>query len=336
MGQQSNSQTLKRQWKILQILDPHHFKSTAEIFQAITAQSHDFDVDLRTIQRDLNFLMDLFHLEKAGHSKLALWRWNKSINASTKPISEGDALMLTMVSDYLTPLLPKLFLDPLQPKIAQAKEKLDMIGKAQKAPRLRKKIRIIHPTLNTLPPKLPADIVETLKDALMQEKQIEAHYHSLQSDTQKTLTMHPLGLIMRGPTMYLLATVADYQDPRMFAVHRFRKAVLRDEKTKTPANFDLDSHIQSGATDFGSGKDLRLKIRVYSDIRLNVLTESPLAKDQVMKKKADYTLVEATVPDSWQLKWWLMQHANEIAVEGPAALRKEIIGRLEAALGHYR
>ena len=42
--------------------------------------------------------------------------------------------------------------------------------------------------------------------------------------------------------------------------------------------------------------------------------------------------VEATVNDSWELRWWLLSQAGSIRVQAPAELREVLIERLKQSL----
>lgn len=342
MGKQNGNETLRRQWYILQMLDNQNSLKTSEIQERLLDIDDAFDVDIRTIQRDLNNLssVGLFNIdaEEDNNDRKALrWRWKNSNNSLT-PLSENDAMLLLMVGDYLQPLLPKIFRDTLKPQMERAKQKLRLAGSSAGANRIRDKTRIVHPTLNMRPPKLSPIAMEQIKNALMENKQLKVIYQSLNRGEERTYRLNPLGLVLRGPATYLIATANDHQNPILFAVHRIKKIDPLDDKISTPPGFDLDEYIRKGALNFGdaSGTLLSLKLRIKPTSRLgNILAESPLSDDQRLSEHEGVTYVEASVPDTWQLKWWLMQHANEITVEKPASLKKEIIKRLKDALEQY-
>ena len=71
--------------------------------------------------------------------------------------------------------------------------------------------------------------------------------------------LNPLGLIQRGPVSYLLASVAGYDEPRSFVLHRFQRANMLEDPATRPKGFDLPSYLSTtGALDFGAGKVIRL------------------------------------------------------------------------------
>lgn len=54
------------------------------------------------------------------------------------------------------------------------------------------------------------------------------------------------------------------------------------------------------------------------------LQESPLSADQNLRSKGDVHTVEATLPISWRLKWWVLSKTGDIEVLLPRSLRLEV------------
>ena len=55
------------------------------------------------------------------------------------------------------------------------------------------------------------------------------------------------------------------------------------------------------------------------------LVETPLSKDQRMIDQGDgWILIEATVQDTAELRWWLLGFGNQLEVKLPIRLRKEM------------
>ena len=64
---------------------------------------------------------------------------------------------------------------------------------------------------------------------------------------------------------------------------------------------------------------------------MRLVAESPLSTDQVM----DQDIVQATVQDSWELRWWILSQGAGIEVLEPMALREEIAQSLRDACKRY-
>ena len=185
-----------------------------------------------------------------------------------------------------------------------------------------------------LPPEVDDDVLESVQDALFNDRQLTGAYHSMAAGEKKSVTLHPLGLIQHGAIAYLVATCGDYEDPRLYALHRFRSAEVSDEPSRRPEGFRLSRYIAQGAMEFGEGKTIRLKARV-SEKLANYLRESPLSKDQKLVTRGEETTLTAPVHDSWKLQFWILSQGDEITVLQPVTLRRRIKSLLEDALAGY-
>lgn len=102
---------LLRQWKMLQLLPSRHPKDAATIREEL--ENEGFNVDLRTVQRDLKELMEVFPVT-AKQGKPISWRWDREAMSFDIPgMDRTGALTLKMVSEFMTRLLPKNCLESL-------------------------------------------------------------------------------------------------------------------------------------------------------------------------------------------------------------------------------
>jgi len=173
-----------------------------------------------------------------------------------------------------------------------------------------------------------------VQEALLADVQIDVDYLVVSDGESKQMRLSPLALVNRGAVSYLVATAFEYDDVRLYAMHRVRNATKTKDVVKRPANFDLDEYIQAGSMHFGTGKVIRLGALV-SPALAKILEETPLSVDQVLTVTGDRSKLTATVSDSWQLTWWLMSQGAGIEVTAPVALRKKIGQKLAEAAAQY-
>ncbi len=135
---------------------------------------------------------------------------------------------------------------------------------------------------------------------------------------------------------YLVASAWDYDEARLYALHRFSKVEILDAAAKTPEGFNLDAAIASGLADFANqGEPIQLELRC-TDWVAGYLVETPLAADQTITPDVDgWVRLTATVNDTRQLQWWLLGQGNGVEVCGPDALRSEILDSVQKTLGNY-
>ncbi len=249
-------------------------------------------------------------------------------------MSTSEALSLRLVEDTIKSLLPLSMLEGLEGRFRQAEKQLVALGKENRNTKWASKVRVVTPTMPLIPPVIDPAVLATIQEALLSDMQVEVAYQAMNNGEDKQVTLHPLALVHRGPVIYLVATAFEYDDIRLFAMHRIHKAWQTFETAKRPANFDLDEYIQAGGLQFSAGKSIRLSAWV-SDYLARILEETPLSTDQQLKADGDLTKLTASVADSWQLIWWLMSYGDNIEVIAPVALRRKISGLLADAAARY-
>lgn len=333
MPAEENKNTLARQWEMLKMLPARRPGLTArELAERLTEAG--FSVSKRTVERDLQALSAIFPLECNDLSTPFGWYFAKDCHLDLPGLTLSEALTLKLVEQYLTPLLPATMMATLAPHFQQAARKLDDMAESNPAARWVDKIRSVPPSQPFLSPAVDADMLRALQEALLQERQVEVRYRKGGAGEEATYTLHPLALLQRGPVTYLVATAFTYSDVRLYAVHRMRGITTLEAPAARPDDFELDAYIRQGGANFGGAGEIRLRLRV--DPRLaHTLAEAPLATDMTVVADGDRHLVEAILPDTWQLRWWLLSQAEQAEVLEPTSLREDIARRLAAALAAY-
>lgn len=334
MPKSDSKNTLMRQWEMLRLLETQTWLTTADITGRLA--NRGYEVDQRTVQRDLEKLSKIFtSLDYNKKSAPYGWRWLPGSDLGVRGLSVPEALSLKMVDEFLTPMLPASMLESLRPRLKQATETLDSLRVINNtAIRWTEKIRVVHPTMNTQPPVISHEVMATVQDALLREKQLEIAYQSVNSDTPTTSRIHPLAMVQRGPVTYLVCTFFDYTDIRFCVMHRMSAATLLDDGITQPEDFDIDRFIREGYLHFGEGGDIALKLWANKDAA-KYMTESPLSEDMAMQESGEGYEVIATVQNTWQLKWWLLSQASNVKVLEPVELREVVVRNLKEALGQY-
>jgi len=116
---QESSKVLIRQWHTIHYLVKGQYVSTAEIKTHLA--THGFDVELRTIQRDLVMLEGIFPLECRRDSIPHSWRWKTLRDTRIKGLDITQACTLRLVEDQLQGVIPAHIMQELQPLFEKAK-----------------------------------------------------------------------------------------------------------------------------------------------------------------------------------------------------------------------
>ncbi len=150
----------------------------------------------------------------------------------------------------------------------------------------------------------------------------------------RTLPLHPLAIVQRGPVTYLIATAFDYADIRHYAVHCIFAALLTEEPVKRSPDFTLDNYIAQGGRLFGGGENIHLEAHI-SETRAQIVRETAIAEDMTLEAEGEKWRLGATVADSWQLRWWVLSQGAAMSVLAPEPLRAAIAQELAQALAGY-
>jgi len=320
MPQSTHHYALARQWELLQLLPPRSPGMTAtDLAEALADRG--YVVSKRTIERDLVELSCLFPLLCEESGKPRGWYWMPEQGVELPAITIADALSLQLVEDLLRPLLPAAVLSALEPRFNHARRKLEALARDNRQARWIDKARYVTPTLPLVPPRIGEGILEAVQEALLAEHRIQVAYQRQDDPEPRSLELHPLGLVQRGPVSYLVATAFDYRDVRLYALHRILSVQSMDDAVQSPEGFSLDAYIAQGGLQFSSERTINLKGVVDPELAA-ILRETPLESGQTLHERSDGCYdINAELFDSWQLQWWLLSQGARITVHEPEHLR---------------
>ena len=86
---------------------------------------------------------------------------------------------------------------------------------------------------------------------------------------------------------------------------------------------------------FPIGDDIKLKVLFYDRSDVERLLETPIAEDQKIIEKVDCWQLQATIGNSYQLRWWLRGYGERVEVLSPKSLRKEFAESAIATAKRY-
>ena len=311
----SQQDTIIRQLDMLRLIRREPAKITARSIHD-KLRLHGFDVDKRTIERDLRDLSRVFPLIADVRERPYGWSWKKGAPSLDIPrLTPDEALALKLLEQYLKGLLPLSVVDHLRPHFDAASHVLEGERKANKTSAWLKKIAVVQPTQPLLPPKQDPKIQRVVYDAVLRERQLMIRYQKPANEAAEDgiaaplpdQRIHPLGLVQRGAVTYVVVRFDKYEKPRTLALHRIKAVAILDEPAKAPEGFSLQDYIDKGAFGFGgSGKMVKLVLRMDKAAAKH-LYETPLATDQTIEPDgAKHVIVRATVQDNEQLNWWIL------------------------------
>jgi predicted DNA-binding transcriptional regulator YafY len=334
-AQPASHDTILRQFEMLRKIPRHPRRiGTRELLDHLAGL--DFKVTIRTVQRDLEELSIPFELLDDGR-RPAGWSWSAEAMCDIPGMDRMTALAFRMARLHLAPMLPPACMEYLAPHFARADKLLDGEGPGPKAwPR---RVLVVSRHFLLQPPRFEKGVLDTVYMALWRGRRFRCQYRKRGEATPAEYVVNPLGLVFADQIVYLAATLWDYDDPLMLALHRIRKATPTEEPAGAPAGFDLREYVAAGAGGClppVAGRPLRLRA-LFEPGTVPHLAETPAGADQQLTRQEDGRwLLEATVPDSPQLRWWLQAFGAGVEVLEPSELRAEFAAAARLLAARYR
>ncbi len=306
--------------------------SPAELQSAL--QDRDFEIDLRSIQRDLIRLSAVFPLT-CDEGRPQRWYWAESaVEITLPPQDPYSAMTMKLIEAHLQPVLPRVLRQALEPRFRQADAYLERAG-AEHFQHWVERVRVLPRGLSLTPPEVDARILDTLYDGLLRNLQIAIGYRR-RDGKESAMHVHPQALVLRDGMIYLVVTIGEFIDLRQIVAHRILSATLTDQPAHPAPGFDLDTYIAEGGFDYSWGQRVRLVLRIdpYAGQHL---VESPIGPDQTCRTLDDGRLeIRAKVDDSEQLRWWLLGFGDNIEIVEPEHLREHLLTQAKALVKMYR
>lgn len=111
---------INRQWHIIDLLTKtDRYLSTEDIRQYLDGKG--IAAEIRTIQRDLNDLKEIFPLECRTDDKPYGWRWARLQDGKKQELTFAQALAFRLIETQLQDYLPSELMDELEPLFIKAR-----------------------------------------------------------------------------------------------------------------------------------------------------------------------------------------------------------------------
>ena len=321
MKKVSSTEAIRRGFSILGSVSRSPM-SSRDIFRRL--YDDGFNVSIRTIERDLSRLPDIFPslIEVDDRSKPFTYR--QPVNARKySAMNPTEAICLELAFSFLNPILPKKTLDPINPYLKEADAVLNE-SHAKKYKNWKDKVLTINEGLQLQSANVTQKVINNIHEALWDEKVVIAKYQSRTKKYADNYKIHPAGLVYRGRIIYLICSFDDNPNKIVYLpLQRFKSIeILPEEKS-----FHHGKKVANLVKDLLGFKlnDKKLKVKLkFSKMAGAHLFETPLSKKQTIKETRDgYFMVEDEVIDNMELRYWIRAFGDEVEVVQPKILRDE-------------
>jgi predicted DNA-binding transcriptional regulator YafY len=312
---------LYRQWLILKILPTRTNISTTELHERLV-NNYEIKVTHRTVQRDLKDLVDKYKFPIITDEKNpAGWSWSKdSAVFGIYNLDPLTVLTFKLAEKHLERMFPRGAVTALEPYFKAANDRIKLSSNSSLS-RWPNKIRVVSRNLPLINPQISDDILDKVYTAVLEEHRFHTRYRTIGGKI-KEYDVNPLGMAFVEGLTYIVATLNEHEDPVLLLLHRILEITPTNILVKVPKGFDLDVYT-SNELSFPVGDDIKLKALFSNKVDIERLRETPISTDQKITEKDGGWQLDATVSDSYQLRWWLHGYVERVEVLEPAGLRQE-------------
>ena len=309
--------------------------STEQLLERLSAAQ--FEVDLRTVQRNLKSLLDSkeFGVESDGQIKggkfkkdSAEWWFADDAPVTLFPsMDDHTALAFRLADAFLQSLMPPETVKALRPFVDEAGRHLSKRREAA-AGKWQDKIHVFPQGMRKRAPKINPEVREAVYRALLDEKPLRLMHLSRGKREAREIIVSPLGLVIRDYMIYLYGLSREKKQVLSFALNRTQSAEILEgaEFDKPPASFNLADYEYLVSMPIEGSPRLDLKLRIGSNSAYS-LRECPLASKQTLiddPENPGGSILSAEVPNTVELRQWLRALGTNAEVQQPTFLRQEM------------
>ena len=323
----SESVQLTRQWKILRLLEDSRTGWTVKELIAETG------VNDKTIRRDLKVLQREFDItETIGDGGVKRWKM--------PPLGEQMGFQLTelmslhLAQQFLEPLAGTPLWDGSRSVFRKVKNAL-----GDKAVRYLEKLNagVLTTQVGTSNYEARGEHVDRLMIAIEDRNVTLIVYQSMQATEPVEQEVYPLGLIHHRGSLYLIAWSSRREEVRNFKVDRIDDVDVQNLKYTVPTEFDLADWLSKSFGVWRSGSEDLQTIRIhFGRDAARYVQESHWHESQRFEPQPDGSVIaKFHLPDTQEIKRWVMSFGSGATVLEPATLAGEIRSDIQQMQNAY-
>ena len=381
MKQDSALRTFCRRMEILNFLkESRQLRSVTDIVEhlkdldlldIIAAETHSAQSYDRKIQRDLKFLYSNTSADEddkdcgdnsaddetpenynefglyfePGDRHSFLWGIDHGVDTdfSWATMPDHMALTLALAEKHRATIMPSRYHQLLNRHYQSARQKLSNASKKyqpKQLDNLLNSVIIDQRGLRLEAANVDEQILDTIYEALCLRRRLQIRYQG------KTVDIHPHGVVIARPKMYLLAMKNDdsnIDQMRSYLIHRIEEISMLKLSANILPGFELQTYVNEGGMEMQIENDnsyYQLSIELKPGKNSNLiqdLKETPIAPDQMLSTTDTGTyILETNIQRTYQLLNWIISLGKAATVLTPAIVRNDITGLLKQISDNYQ
>jgi predicted DNA-binding transcriptional regulator YafY len=297
-----------------------------------TDLAREFEVNVRTAYRDLDFLRDSWRVPVEFDRAKGTYRLTEPY-ADLPPVSLSQGELIALY--FAEKVVRQYRGTPFEADLVSAFRKIQDL--------LPQEVRVSPDALDAYlsldlgPLRTPdAEVFRALLAAQRHRRKLLVRYRSLSSNRTTQRRIHPYHVFNNRGDWYVVAWDEPRKEPRIFALHRIRRATPSTETYAVPKDFDFRRYMAEAFSIIKGGRPVEVAIR-FSPRQARWMRERKWHRTARVQEALDGGLVlRLKVAETSEIKRWVLQFGTEATVLNPASLRKQIEKELRSALAAYR
>jgi predicted DNA-binding transcriptional regulator YafY len=296
-----------------------------------TDLAREFEVNVRTAYRDLDFLRDEWRVPLEFDRPLGTYRLTEpTVALPLVTLSEGELVALYFAEKVLAQYRGT----PFERDLASAFRKIQDL--------LPREVRVSPARLDDFlsldpgPVHTPdAEVFRDVIAALRLRRKLLVRYRSLSSNRTAPRTLHPYHLFNHRGDWYVAGWDEARKQVRIFALHRFRRATLTTASYEVPPGFRFEEYMADAFSIQKGDKPVTVRIR-FAPRQARWIRERRWHRTARVQEALDGGLVlQLRVAETSEIRRWVLQFGREAEVLAPESLRQAVAAELGAALAAY-
>ena len=227
-----------------------------ESFPNCTKLAQEFEVTVRTVMRDLDFMRDRLMLPIEFNTQRNGFFYTEPVEQFPQlPFSEAEIFALLVAHKAVSQYRGTPFEQPLALAFKRLTGQLDSSA--------RYSLNNLDEALSFrpfAPEDNDLDTYEVLTRALKDRRVVKFQYRNLDADKAQTRMVHPYHLACVDNHWYLFAFDVKRQAMRTFALPRLKSPEITTERFTIPKKFNLSEHLKGSLTVFKGEDDYEVVV----------------------------------------------------------------------------
>ena len=329
MAKHESKSAIDRGLLLLNLLDSTQ-RTRKQIHQMLVDRG--YDISEKSIERDLNRLVDLFPRHVSYIKKFPPYGYRLREASKMSLMTPEEAISVLTAFEYLDPLLPKLA-ESLNLYIKEAEQVLSH-NFASNYDNWKNKISIKNEGFQLQHKEINKAVLNNLHTALLKGILISPTYCPRQTGKSKKYEkLYPIGLVHSGRLLYLIGSHDEKATKRFFwPLNRFKKIDVIEENNPLSSEKVRD-HEEILGFSF-SEQNIRIVLKFEKNAGF-ILKETPTSKKMRLDEHEDSIIIEDVLDNTLELENWIIGFGEKVEVMEPKKLRDKIKERLRSAAKNY-